>query len=130
MKKMLFAVMAILVMVSCAGSVDVNTTNHEELVTIYNDAASKFKNAQSAVDAPNREDVEREVEYVKNRHSFKETKALLTSPNASEEEKKIVAELEAKVKAAEEAYYAARNEFDARMDAKFKEHLKDLPSIF
>ena len=55
---------------------------------------------------------------------------MLTSPNASEEEKKIVAELEAKVKAAEEAYYAARNEFDARMDAKFKEDMKDFPSIF
>ena len=119
-----------LFLVSCVGSVDVNTTDYEELVTIYNDAASKFKNAQSAVDAPDRDDVEREVQYVKDRHSFKEIKALLTSPNASKEEKKIVAELEAKVKAAEEAYYAARNEFDARMDAKFKEDMKDFPSIF
>ena len=38
--------MAMLFLVSCAGSVDVNTTDFEELVTIYNDAASKFKNAK------------------------------------------------------------------------------------
>ena len=131
MKKMLFAVMAMLALVSCGGStVDVNTMYHEELVTIYNDATSKLKNAQDYWAAPDMSDIEERVEQIKGYYDFRVTKALLTSPKASEEEKKLVAELEAKVKAAEEEYYAARNEFDARMDAKRKERSKDFPSIF